>query len=109
MAEFDRPDGYIEGYLSFVERKRTSERAIRAGIRCHLARTPMRDASQLLDELGFSRSHIVIHNWVRKADLQPISAVSADRLAVDGKAIYINGRLLTVRRRRFGNERTPGG
>jgi len=68
-----------------------------------------RDASQFLDELGVSRSHIAIHNWVRKANLQPISAVSADRLAVDGKVICINGRLLTVRYRRFGNERTPAG
>ena len=50
-----------------------------------------RDASQLLRELGVNRSHIAIHNWVHKADLQPISTVSADQFAVDEKVIRING------------------
>jgi hypothetical protein len=109
MAEFDRLDGCIEGYLSFVERKRTPKRAIQAGIRCHLARMPTRDASQFLDELRFNCSHILIHNWVRKANLQPILAVSADRLTVDGKSDLHQRTTLIVRRRRFGSERTPAG
>ena len=40
---------------------------------------------------GVNRSHVAIHNWVHKADLQPISTVSADQLAVDEKVIRING------------------
>ena len=50
-----------------------------------------RDASQFLDELGVRRSHVAIHNWVHKADLQPVSTVSADQLAVDEKVIRIDG------------------
>ena len=49
------------------------------------------DASQFLDKLGVQRSHVAIHNWVHKADLQPVSTVSANQLAVDEKVIRING------------------
>jgi len=41
--------------------------------------------------VGVQRSHIAVHNWVHKADLQPASTVSADQLAVDEKAIRVNG------------------
>ena len=77
--------------LSFVERRRTPEWAIEVGIRCHLAGMSLRDASQFLDELGVQRSHVAIHKWVHKADLQPVSTVTADQLAVDEKMIRING------------------
>ena len=92
MTEFDRLSQCIEWIdLSFVERKRTPEWAIQVGIRCHLAGMSLRDASQFLDELGVNRSHVAIHDWVHKADLQPISTVTADQLAVDEKVIRING------------------
>ena len=61
------------------------------GIRCHLAGMSTRDASQFLDELGVQRSRVAVYNWVHKADLQPVSTVSADQLAVDEKVIRING------------------
>ena len=64
--------------LSFVERQRIPEWAIQVGIRCHLAGMSTRYAGQFLEELGVNRSHIAIHNWVHKTDLQPISTVSAD-------------------------------
>ena len=51
----------------------------------------LRDASQFLDELGVQRSHVAVHEWVHKADLQPISTVTADRLAADEKMIRPNG------------------
>ena len=75
--------------LSFVERQRTPEWAIEVGTRCHLADMSLRDASQFLDKLGVDRSHVAIHEWVHKADLQPISTVSADQLAVDEKMIRL--------------------
>ena len=56
-------------------------------IRCHLAGMSLWDASQFLDELGVRRSHVAVHEWVHKADLQPISTVTADQLAVDEKMI----------------------
>jgi transposase-like protein len=51
----------------------------------------LRDASNFLDELGVSRSHVAVHDWVHKADLQPASSVTADQIAVDEKMIRING------------------
>ena len=50
-----------------------------------------KNKSQFLDELGVQRSHVAIHNWVHTANLQPISTVSADQLAVDEKVIRSNG------------------
>jgi transposase-like protein len=92
MLEFDRLSQCIKWIdLSFVERKRTPEWAIQLGIRCYLAGMSLRDASQFLDELGVDRSHVAIHNWVHKADLQPISTVTADQIAVDEKVIRVNG------------------
>jgi putative transposase len=92
MAESERLSESIEWIdLSFVERKRTPEWAIQAGIRCHPAGISTRDTSQFLDELGVQRSHVTIHNWVHKADLQPISTVTADQLAIDEKVIRVNG------------------
>ena len=77
--------------LSFVERERTPGWAIQVGIRCHLAGMSLRNASQFLDELGVQRSHVAVHEWVHKANLQPISTISADQLAVDEKMIHLNG------------------
>ena len=34
---------------------------------------------------------MTIHNWVHKADLQPVSTISSDQLAVDENVIRING------------------
>jgi transposase-like protein len=73
-----------------VERKRTPEWAIQVGIRCHLAGISTRYASQFLEELGAHRSYVAIHNWVHKADLQPVSTISSDQLAVNEKVIRIN-------------------
>ena len=92
MAEFDRLSECIEWIdLSFMERRRTPEWAIEVGIRCHLSGMSLRDASQLLEELGVQRSHVSIHEWVHKADLQPMSTVTADQLAVDEKMIRLHG------------------
>ena len=77
--------------LSFVERERTPDWAIQVGIRCHLAGMSLRDASQFLDELGVQRSHVAVHEWVHKADLQPISTVTAGQLAIDEKMIRLHG------------------
>ena len=92
MAEFDRLSGSITWIdLSFVERRRTPEWAIEVGIRCHLAGMSLRDASQHLERLGVDRSHVAIHEWVHKAELQPVSTVTEDQIAVDEKVIRLNG------------------
>jgi transposase-like protein len=92
MTEIERLSESIAWIdLSFVERERTPEWAIEVGIRCHLAGMSLRDASQHLDELGVDRSHVAIHKWVHNADLQPLSTVTADQLAVDEKMIRLHG------------------
>jgi len=46
---------------------------------------------RILTFLGIVLSRVAIHNWVHKADLQPISTVSEDQLAVDEKMISLHG------------------
>ena len=93
MPDHERLSGSIAWRdLSFVERRRTPEWAIQVGIRCHLAGMSLRDASQHLENLGVERSHVAIHDWVHKADLQPISTVTEDQVAVDEKMIRVNGK-----------------
>jgi len=41
--------------------------------------------------LWVDRSQVATHEQVHKVDLQPISTVAADRLAVDEKAIRLHG------------------
>jgi transposase-like protein len=43
----------------------------------------LREVSNHLERFGINRSHVAIHDWVHKANLQPISAVSEGQLAVD--------------------------
>ena len=79
MVEFDRISERIAWIdLWFVERDRTPRRAIEVGICCHLAGISLREVSKHLELFGIKRSHVAMHNWVHKADLQPISAVSKD-------------------------------
>jgi len=92
MAEIERLSECIEWIdLSFVERERTPEWAIQVGIRCHLSGMSLRDTSQFFETLGVQRSHVAIHDWVHKAELQPLSTVTSDQLAVDEKMIRLHG------------------
>lgn len=92
MAEIERLSERITWIeLSFVERDRTPRWAIEVGIRCHLAGMSLREVSKHLELFGIKRSHVAVNNWVYKADLQPISTVSEDQLAVDEKMIRLHG------------------
>ncbi len=92
MAEIERLSEGIRWIdLSFVERDRTPRWAIEVGIRCHLAGMSLREVSKYIERFGIDRSHVTVHNWVHKADLQPISTVSEDQLAVDEKMIRLHG------------------
>ncbi len=51
----------------------------------------LREVSKYLERFGIDRSHVAVHNWVHKADLQPISTVSEDLLAVDKKMLRDHG------------------
>jgi len=52
----------------------------------------LRELSTFLESFDINRSHVAIHNWVHKADLQPISTVSAEQLAVDERMICLYGK-----------------
>ena len=51
----------------------------------------LREVNTYLELFAIKRSHVAIHNWVHKANLQPISIVSADQLAVDETMIRLHG------------------
>jgi transposase-like protein len=50
----------------------------------------LRDANQHIEQLGFHRSHVAIHDLIHKVDLPPISSVTADQVAVDERMIHVN-------------------
>jgi transposase-like protein len=56
-----------------------------------LADISLQEVSKFLEEYVIDRSHVAIHDWVDKADLQPLSTVSGDQLAVDETMIRLNG------------------
>jgi len=91
MPETERLSGrtaWID--VSFVERDRTPRWAIEVGICCHAAGMSLREVGNSPEESWIGRSHIAVHNWVQKADLQPADGENPDRVAVDQKAIRIN-------------------
>jgi transposase-like protein len=47
--------------------------------------------SEYFESFGINRSHAAIYNWAHKADLQPVSTVSADQLAAEEKMIHLHG------------------
>ena len=94
MPEINRlsePTAWID--LEFVERQRTPEFAIQVGIQLHLAGLSLSNTKQYLERLGVERSRTAIHDWVRKADLQPDSDVSPNQIAVDETVIRVNGQV----------------
>jgi putative transposase len=91
MSETDRlseDTSWID--LEFIERERTPEPIIEVDIQLHLAGLSLLNTKQALDRLGVSRSRTAIHNWVRKAELQPTSDVGPNQVAVDETVIQIN-------------------
>jgi putative transposase len=92
MPEIDRLNYCTEWIdLEFVERERTLRSAIQLGIQLHLAGLSLSNTKQRLGKLGVERSRTAIHDWVRKADLQPDSDVEPNQIAVDETVIRVNG------------------
>ena len=92
MPEFTRLSERIVWVgLSFVERDRTPRWAIEVRIRCHLAGMSLCEVSKYLELFGIDRCHVAVHNWVQKADLQPILTVFEDQFPVDEKMLRLHG------------------
>jgi len=80
--------GWID--LDFVERERTPERAMKLGIQMHVAGLSLSNTISVPDNLGVQRSRKAVHDWVQKADLQPVSGKNPNQVAVDETVIRIN-------------------
>ncbi|SFQ20912.1 DDE domain-containing protein [Halolamina pelagica] len=76
--------------LDFLEREATPESAMKLGIRLHLAGLSLSDTISILDRLGVERCRTTVHNWVQKADLQPLDGANPDHVAVDETVIQLN-------------------
>jgi putative transposase len=76
--------------LGFVERERTPEPAMKLGIQMHLAGLSLSNTVSILEKLGVQRSRKAVHDWVQKADLQPVDGANPNHVAVDETVIRIN-------------------
>ncbi|WP_435118839.1 IS6 family transposase [Halolamina sp. C58] len=76
--------------LDFLEREATPEPAMKLGIRLYLAGLSLSDTISVLDTLGVERCRTTVHNWVQKADLQPLDGANPDHVAVDETVIQLN-------------------
>jgi transposase-like protein len=81
IARFSGSSDWID--LDFVERERTSERAMKLGIQMHVAGLSLSNTKSILDKLGVQRSRKAIHDWVQKADLQPDGGEAPNQIALD--------------------------
>lgn len=91
MAEIAR---FIRGSdcfkLDFLERVATPESAMRLGIRLHQTGLSLSDTVSVLDRVDVERCRTAVHNWVQKADLQPVDGADPDHVAVDETVIHLN-------------------
>jgi len=91
MAEITRLNGNSDWIdLDFVERERTPVELIELGIRLHLSGLSLSNTVSIIEEFGVQRSRKAVHDWVQKADLQPVSGASPNQVAVDETVIRIN-------------------
>ena len=92
MAEITRLSGHRDRIeLDFVARERTPSELMELSIRLHLAGLSLSNTIRELETFGVERSRKPVHDWVQKADLQPVDAVSPDHVALDKTVIRING------------------
>jgi transposase-like protein len=91
MLEIARLNGDCDRFeLGFVEREATPEPAMTLGIRLHLAGLSLSNTISILERLGVERCRSTVHNWVQKADLQPLDGVNPDHVAVDETVIQLD-------------------
>jgi putative transposase len=60
------------------------------GIQSHFAGLSLSNTAKLLVPLGLRRSRKVISDWVQKAELQPESGKSSNRITLDKMDIRTN-------------------
>jgi len=88
IARLNEGSGCFE--LDFLEREATPQRAMKLGIRLHLAGLSLSDTVSILETFGVDRCRSTVHNWVQKADLQPTDGANPDHVAVDETVIQLD-------------------
>ena len=76
--------------LDFVESERTPRRLMELGIRLHLSGLSLSNTISELEKFGVQSSRKAVHDWVQKADLQPVSGKTPNQIALNETVIRIN-------------------
>jgi transposase-like protein len=76
--------------LEFVERQRTPPQLMKLGIRLHLAGLPLLNTVRDSEKFGVQRSRKAVHDWVQKANLQPVDGASPNHVVIDETVIRVN-------------------
>ena len=72
MPEFSRLVEFTGGFeLDFVEREATPKPLMKLSIHLRAAGLSLSDTVSVIDIFGVDRARSTVHNWVRKADLEP--------------------------------------
>ena len=91
MSESNHLNGCTDWIdLEPVEQERTPHEIIEMDVQLRVAGLSLSNTKQYLEKLGVSRTRTAIHNWIRKADLQPANGTSPNRVAVDETVIQID-------------------
>jgi len=91
MAEIARLSGRSDWIdLECVERQRTPPQLMKLGIRLHLAGLSLLNTVRELEKFGVQRSRKAVHDWVQKANLQPVDGASPNHVALDETVIRVN-------------------
>lgn len=64
------------------------------GIQMHKAKLSLSNTIPTLDNLSIHRSRKAVHDWVQKADIQPVGGKVPNQVAVDETVIRINDQQL---------------
>jgi len=75
--------------LEVVERERTPEQVSEVDIQLRIAGLSLSNTKQYVDGLGVEGNGPAIHNWIQKADLQPVGGGVPNQIAVDETVIRI--------------------
>lgn len=63
---------------------------MKLGVRLHLVGLLLSDTISILYILGVDHCRSTVHNWVQKAELQPLDGANPDHVAVDETVIQLN-------------------
>jgi len=77
--------------LDFVDAVHTPTPVMEYAIELHLAGLSLSNTVEMIERFGVSRARSTIHNWVKKADLEPRGGCSPEKVALDETVLNVNG------------------